>query len=741
MRGRRARHFGPHSGPCVCGARENGEPIIETGDKSIIVPAYERLGTQRLVPWTGGAGGNELGQLSVAGLVRARWLSLLLVTVLTAAPGLVAIWWAVRPKYEVAAMVHVAPVVRPILFSDADVDITRNYRQYVLTEAANITGTAVLEAATSLPAVRVLPLVANNIDPVAAIQSAISALPLSGTELLKVSMVGENPSELATLIDGILATYLSRREATTREWDEKILSSLKSEQTELGAKLKVKGQQLRETSVEAGLSGADDIGQLIDRWMSEIQDQLTESKKEKALAESRLAALDSEVNGSESGVSEAAAFEELLGRDPELHGLKEQLRTVELVALGDGAAGRGPGHPEVQSRPAVIASLNTRIDQRGASLHKTFVSSRRREFQGALRTAEVTTRVLEQELQKLGDRRAGLAGQRFVLDDIRHERERLEHSLNQVREKIWNVEVEQNRSSRITIDSPARVPASPNLDKRLKYAAAVMAVSLALGMGTAFLRHRMDRSFQEPTQVTQGLGVRVLGSVQRLDDREAPLEAFDERLVEPMRGISTALLANPSGRGARTRLITSPTPGSGKTSLALHVAKSLAATGRRVLLVDADNHGQGITRRLRMQDQHGLWEFLLGRVSAADAVYTGEPGSLHILPAGARAEEFGDLLRSKPTAERLQALFASYDEVIVDSPPVLVKSDAVALATLVGEVVLVLRAGQSTQEEAHAAQQYLTAVGGNVVGVILNAVDPRRVRYGYHYNYSYSGQD
>jgi len=88
---------------------------------------------------------------------------------------------------------------------------------------------------------------------------------------------------------------------------------------------------------------------------------------------------------------------------------------------------------------------------------------------------------------------------------------------------------------------------------------------------------------------------------------------------------------------------------------------------------------------------------------------------------------------------RRRSLFAGFDEVIVDSPPVLAKSDTVVLATVVDEVVLVLRAGRSTQEEARAARQYLAAVGGNVVGVILNAVVPKHVRYGYSYNDSYTG--
>jgi capsular exopolysaccharide synthesis family protein len=299
--------------------------------------------------------------------------------------------------------------------------------------------------------------------------------------------------------------------------------------------------------------------------------------------------------------------------------------------------------------------------------------------------------------------------------------------------------VEQKRASRITVESRARVPEKPNLDKRLKYSAVALGMGFMLGAGVALLRSRLDTRFRDPEGVTRRLGVRVLGSVQYLANNHAPQNAFDDRLAEPIRGISTALLAGSAARGARTRLITSPTPGSGKSSLAMHLARGLAATGRRVLLVDADNHGQGITRRLQMTDQPGLTDLLAGRLGADETVYTGDMACLSVIPAGPRDERFGDILSGRDAQARLRSLFAGFDEVIVDSPPVLAKSDTVVLATLVDEVVLVLRAGRSTQEEARAARQYLAAVGGNVVGVILNAVDPKHVRYGYSYSYSYAG--
>ena len=91
------------------------------------------------------------------------------------------------------------------------------------------------------------------------------------------------------------------------------------------------------------------------------------------------------------------------------------------------------------------------------------------------------------------------------------------------------------------------------------------------------------------------------------------------------------------------------------------------------------------------------------------------------------------------------SLFGGFEEVVIDSAPVLASSNAAILATLVDEVVLVLRAGKSTRDEVHAARHCLAAVGAKIVGVVLNAVHPRKSPYGYYgYGYGYSyvgGQD
>jgi Mrp family chromosome partitioning ATPase len=142
-----------------------------------------------------------------------------------------------------------------------------------------------------------------------------------------------------------------------------------------------------------------------------------------------------------------------------------------------------------------------------------------------------------------------------------------------------------------------------------------------------------------------------------------------------------------------------------------------------------------------MSDHPGLREFLAGTAKLSEVVCEGTPDALDVIPAGALDEQFGDLLGRQSAQTRLISLFESYDEVIVDSPPVLVKSDSVILATLVDEVVLVLRADSSTREDAREAQQDLAAVGARVVGVVLNAVNPKKSRRGYGYGYGYAYVD
>jgi capsular exopolysaccharide synthesis family protein len=666
--------------------------------------------------------------------IRYRWRTLLVISGASAAVSLAAVLLMIKPKYEVAAAVQVAQVVKPVLFSDAETDISRQYNVYLATQAQALASPSVISTALNAPEVRSLSMVTATPDPVTLISSRMVVEQVRGTEILKVSMMGKNPNELATIINNVLRTFIRLREDKQREWDEKILSSLRTEQAELAAKLEAKGIELRQLAVEQGSSEITDGGAPAGgNWTQELQRLLTQANKDAALAAARLEWLDKQEGISPGGLLDQNEFDEFRLRDPHWQQHSTQLAAAEPLSAGsESQISLGPQHPAVSARSQRVAALREALTAREADLRVLFRQVVRRRLENAKQDAEISVRILNAEWERLSRQREEAARQAVVLEDVRHERERLEQALSQVRQKIWNVQIEQNRMARITIDSPAVPPPTPNINQRPKYAAAALFASLCFGTFVALLRHRLDTSVRSPMEVTERLGLPLLGTLQHVPQANGALIGADTRLQEPIRAISTALLVSSENRPSHCRLITSPTPGSGKSTLAANLARSLAATGRRVLLVDADNYGQGVTRGMNMTNRRGMKELLDGTARTSEAVHAGDADHLDILPAGHRTDRFPEYLATQRSGATLRTLFEGYDEVVVDSPPVLAGSTAIILGTLVDEIVLVLRAGTTTQEHIQTARQCLAAVGEKRIGVVLNGVDPKRALYSYY---------
>ena len=178
------------------------------------------------------------------------------------------------------------------------------------------------------------------------------------------------------------------------------------------------------------------------------------------------------------------------------------------------------------------------------------------------------------------------------------------------------------------------------MDKRVRYSLTAVRFSLMMGVGSALLRDRLDTSVLRPVDVPARLGMHLLGSVGSVSGPAGAELTFDERIARPMRGICAAMLAVHPEKEIRTRLITSPTPRNGKSSLAINLARTMASAGKRVLLVDGDNDGQAITRRFYLSGRPGLMELVDGTHSAGDMVHGNHLAQIHVLPAGRHDDRF-----------------------------------------------------------------------------------------------------
>ena len=216
-------------------------------------------------------------------------------------------------------------------------------------------------------------------------------------------------------------------------------------------------------------------------------------------------------------------------------------------------------------------------------------------------------------------------------------------------------------------------------------------------------------------------------------------------IAESFRRIKRQILANAANRegGVATNLImvTSPLPGAGKTFCSINLAISIAMEmDRTVLLVDADVARPSIPRVLGLEVDKGLMDVLLDRkIDLADVLCKTDIDKLSILPAGAGHQHATELLASEAMRALLQEMAERYHDriIIFDSPPLLSASEASVLASRMGQIVMIVEAGKTTERELKDALSRIESC--NLAGLLLNKGTPRGSGhygdYGYGYGY------
>lgn len=208
-----------------------------------------------------------------------------------------------------------------------------------------------------------------------------------------------------------------------------------------------------------------------------------------------------------------------------------------------------------------------------------------------------------------------------------------------------------------------------------------------------------------------------------------------ESLRRVKRHLLTSAANAKAGSLANLVLVTSALAQEGKTFCTINLAISIALEmDHRVLLVDADVAKPSIPRALGIQAGKGLMDVLLDRrLDLAEVLCRTDIAKLTFLPAGTPHRRATELLASDAMRSLLRELAARYRDriVIFDSPPLLAASEAGALANQMGQIVMVVEAGRTSETVLNHA---LSLVESGNVGLLLNKGDGTRLGYGYGYD-------
>jgi tyrosine-protein kinase Etk/Wzc len=211
--------------------------------------------------------------------------------------------------------------------------------------------------------------------------------------------------------------------------------------------------------------------------------------------------------------------------------------------------------------------------------------------------------------------------------------------------------------------------------------------------------------------------------------------------AEAYRTLRTNLIFSQAVQTLKTIVVTSASPGEGKTTTAANLAVTFAQQGMRVLLVDCDLRRARIHKMFNVPREPGLTELILDHEVAAEVIRSTPVENLSVLTSGTLPPNPSELLGGPRMERALELLRELFDVIVIDSPPLLAASDASVLGTKTDGVLLVVRAGQTERGAAQQAVQQLAVVGARVVGAVLNDPDAKVPQYGGYYNYEYYGDE
>lgn len=293
-------------------------------------------------------------------------------------------------------------------------------------------------------------------------------------------------------------------------------------------------------------------------------------------------------------------------------------------------------------------------------------------------------------------------------------------------------------------------------------------LGLLLGCGVAWLLEQFNTSIRRRDQIRSALQVPELAVIpqlraprirRRFRRQRTPLIAaapglapLDAKLVaasdlyssgaEAYRLLRTNLLfANPA-RTPKTVLVTSPAPGDGKTTIAANLAVTFAQQGMNVVLIDCDLRRGRLHQVFNVPREPGVSQVLRGQIAPGQGIAGTAIERLSIMPMGTVPKNPAELLGAPAMRELLDGLSRQYDVLVLDAPPVLAAVDASLAAVLVDATVVVLRAGETGEDEARQALTQLHTVGARIAGAVLNDQNATVERYGgYYYSGYYGARD
>jgi len=256
-------------------------------------------------------------------------------------------------------------------------------------------------------------------------------------------------------------------------------------------------------------------------------------------------------------------------------------------------------------------------------------------------------------------------------------------------------------------------------------------MGLALGAGVALVRQQSDRRLRRNADLEEAFGAPVLAAVPRSRSlrRHVPFAKLAAADSEGFRILAAKVAFADRGKQVQGLLVTSAREGEGKSTIAWYLACAIAASGLRVVLVEADLRRPELARRFGLDGSQGLAQVVAGEVEPREVLQrvlvetrAGQerPRTVDVLPSGPAVENPATLAQSSRLTDLIDDLREHYDVVVTDTAPIMQVADTIPLAKQADGVLIAARVAASTSQDAEAVSRQLGDLGARVLGVVAN---------------------
>jgi polysaccharide biosynthesis transport protein len=303
---------------------------------------------------------------------------------------------------------------------------------------------------------------------------------------------------------------------------------------------------------------------------------------------------------------------------------------------------------------------------------------------------------------------------------------------------------EAQSTASILQKDPAIANSNPIRPQPIRSAIISAMIGLMLAAGLIFLIEFLDDTIRDPQEITRTWGVPVLGTITRFDTGKANYRLITQShprapVSEAFRSLRTNLQFASVTKPLHTIIITSASPGEGKTTIAANLGTVLAQSNRSVVIVDADLRRPTIHKAFELPNRLGLTDIFIRSSEHLDGtVKPTKVKDLSVITSGSLPPNPSELLGSKKMGEILGKLNAEFNTVILDTPPLLAVTDPLVLAPRSDGIVLIFKPTVTKRAALRHAIELVQRVNGNLLGIVVNDVKIDRTSYYYYRGYSYS---